>query len=345
MTAAPTLKDVAERAGVSQATASRVLNGSARHVGDAYQERVHQAAADLGYSVNLSAQATARGTSSLIALLVADIADPYFGEIAHGVARGAEEAGLAVAVAETDRDPDKEAKLVRMFRGLRPFGLILAASRGADPAPELDQELAQFAAGGGQVVALGPGAGGYRAIHIDHLGGAIKLGRTLAGRGYRRAVLLAAPVGALSSDHRVAGFTQGFTEGGGVIAGLYRGGYTREDGYRLMAQLLVDGVAPGTLVVGVSDQVAVGALAALREAGREAGADIALAGFGDTSTGRDVTPALTTVHVPLGDLGYQAVRRAVDPGWAPDAPLDLAVVVRDSTPAVPAAPPAEGGPT
>jgi LacI family transcriptional regulator len=333
VTPAPTLKDVAVRAGVSQATASRVLNGSTRRVGDLYQQRVQQAAVDLGYSVNLSAQATARGTSSVVALLVADIADPYFGQIASGVARAAEEVGLAVTIAETERDPAKEARLVRMLRGLRPFGLILAASRGADPWPDLDAELAAFATGGGQVVALGPGAGPYRSVMIDHLGGAIELGRTLAGRGYRRAVLLAAPVGALSSDHRVAGFTQGFTASGGVIAGLYRAGYTRDNGCRMMRQLLADGVGPGTLVVGVSDQVAVGALAALREAGREAGSDIALAGFGDTTTGRDVTPALTTVHIPLEEVGYQALRATVDPAWSPDdSRLGLEVLVRQSTP-------------
>ena len=74
----PTLHDVARSAGVSLATASRVLNGSTRKVAEAYRDRVEAAAAELGYTANLSAQATARGTSAIIALLVADIADPYF---------------------------------------------------------------------------------------------------------------------------------------------------------------------------------------------------------------------------------------------------------------------------
>jgi LacI family transcriptional regulator len=75
-----TLHDVAREAGVSLATASRVLNGSARTVAGPYRERVEAAAEKLGYTANLSAQATARGTAAIIALLVADIADPYFGE-------------------------------------------------------------------------------------------------------------------------------------------------------------------------------------------------------------------------------------------------------------------------
>ena len=84
---AATLHDVAREAGVSLATASRVLNGSTRKVAESYRERVEAAAEKLGYTANLSAQATARGTSAIVALLVADIADPYFGQLASGVAR------------------------------------------------------------------------------------------------------------------------------------------------------------------------------------------------------------------------------------------------------------------
>lgn len=76
---APTLSNVAERAGVSLATASRVLNGSERTVAESFRQRVERAAEELGYTANVSAQATARGTSPVIALLVADIADPSLG--------------------------------------------------------------------------------------------------------------------------------------------------------------------------------------------------------------------------------------------------------------------------
>ncbi len=82
-----TLVDVAQEAGVSLATASRVLNGSTRKVAESYRERVRAAADKLGYTVNVSAQAVASGASALIALLVADIADPYFAQVASGVAR------------------------------------------------------------------------------------------------------------------------------------------------------------------------------------------------------------------------------------------------------------------
>ena len=114
---AATLHDVAREAGVSLATASRVLNGSERKVAESFRERVEAAAVKLGYTANVSAQATARGTSPVIALLVADIADPYFGLIASGVARGADEHGLVVTIAIRERDAAREAGMVGGVRG------------------------------------------------------------------------------------------------------------------------------------------------------------------------------------------------------------------------------------
>ncbi|QIG39331.1 LacI family transcriptional regulator [Microbacterium sp. 4R-513] len=333
-TSAPTLHDVAKAAGVSLATASRVLNGSTRKVAESYRERVETAAEKLGYTANLSAQATAKGTSAIIAVLVADIADPYFGLIAAGVARGADEAGLVVTIAITDRDASRETRLVRALRGQRPRGLILAASRSTESsAPELQHELDALASAGGRVVALGPGAGDVRTVLIDNVDGARLLGAALAQRGYRSAIILAAQEGVRTSDDRIAGFTDGFGAGGGAVDRIYRGAFTREAGERLMRQALDDGVEPGTVVFGISDIVAIGALTAVREAGREVGADIALAGFDDIPTSRDVTPELTTVRVPLEDVGYQTLRAVVDETWQQDPDsIRLEVLVRASTP-------------
>jgi LacI family transcriptional regulator len=329
---APTLHDVAREAGVSLATASRVLNGSTRRVAPEYRERVEEAASLLGYSANLSAQATARGTSAVIALLVADIADPYFGQIASGVARGADEAGLVVTIAITGRDAEREARLVRALRGQRPRGVIFAASRTTGDASDLDREVAAISAAGGRVVALGPGAGDIRSVRIDNAGGARALGEALAARGYRSAIVLAAAEGIVTSDDRLAGFTAGFERAGGTVEAVHRGGFTREDGERMMRAALAADLPAGTLVFALSDVVALGALSAIRASGREVGADIALAGFDDIPAGRDITPGLTTVRVPLERIGYEALRAAVDPEWEPQGDLDLEVVLRDSTP-------------
>lgn len=327
---APTLHDVAREAGVSLATASRVLNGSTRKVAESFRERVEGAAEKLGYTANASAQATARGTSAVIALLVADIADPYFGLIASGVARGADERGLIVTIAVTERDAARERDIVRTLRGQRPQGLILAASRGGEEGATAE-ELRAFEALGGRVVTFGSSVTGERTVSIDNERGARMLGAEMAALGYRSAIALAAAEGVLTSDDRVAGFTAGFESAGGVVDLIERGDFQRESGYESMVRALRTGVEPGTLVFGMSDVVAIGAMSAIRDAGREIGADIAVCGFDDVPSSVDVTPQLTTVRVPLSDVGYQAFRATVDEDWTAE-PLPLEVVVRDSTP-------------
>jgi len=333
-TGAPTLHDVAHEAGVSLATASRVLNGSTRKVAESYRERVEGAAARLGYTANLSAQATARGTSAIIALLVADIADPYFGQIAAGVARGADEAGLVVTIATTERDAEREQRVIHALRGQRPRGIILAASRTADSdRDDLQSELAAIAAGGSRVVVVGPPADGVRAVTVDNRAGARALGTALAERGYRNAVVLAAAEGVRTSDDRIAGFTEGFAASGGEVSRIHRGDFSREAGERMAADALAEGVESGTVLFGVSDVVAIGAISGLRAAGRKVGDDVAVAGFDDIPTGRDVTPSLTTVRVPLGAVGYETFRAATEASWTEgDTAFDLDVVLRDSTP-------------
>jgi len=331
---AATLHDVARVAGVSLATASRVLNGSNRKVAESYRERVEAAAAELGYTANLSAQATARGNSAIVALLVADIADPYFGQIASGVARGADEAGLVVTIAITERDAQREVTLVRALRGQRPRGLILAASRSDGPdAAGLNTELEAFRSMGGRVVVLGDGGSVARGIEIDNKGGSAALGAKLADLNYRDAVIIGAAEGIHTSDDRVTGFTQGFTSNGGTVREVRRAGFTRDAGYAATKELLADGVEPGTLLFGISDVVAIGIMSAVRDAGRRVGDDIAVAGFDDISTGQDIRPGLTTVRVPLEDLGYRALQATLTEVWVtPEPALPLEVVVRGSTP-------------
>ncbi|MDR0783151.1 MAG: LacI family transcriptional regulator [Propionibacteriaceae bacterium] len=323
--------DVAVEAGVSLATASRVLNGSTRRVADSFRAPVLVAAAKLGYTANLSAQATARGTAMVIALLVADIADPYFGRLAAGVVRGADEVGMIVTISITEADPAREIRLIRELRGMRPHGLILAASRKGEMDAALEAELEAFSRGGGRIVALGPGVKDSRTVTIDNCGGALRLGHTLASLGYRRAIVLGAAKGVRSSDERLDGFTKGFCGDGGQVEAVYHGEYDRDSGYQMVAEAIKDGLEAGTLVFGASDVLAVGALAALREAGRSV-EDIAVAGFGDSSVGRDVVPSLTTVGIPLEDVGYQLLRAAVDDQWQCEVPPHLDVVLRESTP-------------
>ncbi|GAB3149618.1 LacI family DNA-binding transcriptional regulator [Microbacterium neimengense] len=329
---APTLDDVARRAGVSAATASRALNGSARKVADSYRDRVIAAAAELGYSPNLYAQATARGSAALVSLVVSDIADPYFGQIAAGVTAAASDAGLHLVVAVAGRDPEREIELLHVLRGQRPRAVILAGSRfGEEPSLELRRETDALVEAGCAVVALGSGAAGMRALPVANEEGAALLGQALRARGYRRALVIGAGEGLRTSDERLRGFAAGFLPDGGELD-LRRGGFTREDGERAMAAVLEGPLPAGTVVFGANDVVALGAAAAIRSSGREVGADVAVAGFDDIPTARDVTPGLTTVRIPLEQIGAAALHLALTDDPRPPQAAPAEVILRASTP-------------
>lgn len=333
---AATLHDVAREAGVSLATASRVLNGSTRKVAESYRVRVEAAAEILGYTPNLSAQATARGTSAVIALIVADVADAATGRLIAGVARAADEAGLALTVAVTDHDPEREIRVVRALRGQRPRGLIVGASRVEDPdASILNAELEALSGTGGRVVMIGRGGSSAPAVETDDRAGAAALGEELAGLGYRVCAVIAAAEGIPTFDARAEGFGDGFARGGGLITEVRRAGLSRDAGYDAARALLEAGLAPATLIFAIRDAVAIGVMSALRDAGREVGADIAVAGFDDIPFAVDAAPPLTTVRVPLEELGSRAVRAVVEPDASPEPALGVEVVIRASTPARP----------
>ncbi|HEU4691309.1 MAG TPA: LacI family DNA-binding transcriptional regulator, partial [Vicinamibacterales bacterium] len=156
----------------------------------------------------------------------------------------------------------------------------------------------------------------------------------VAARGYHRSVVLGGPPGLRTVRDRETGFAEGFTTGGGGIIDTIPTELTRESGAYALSAHAMRALPAGTLIFGVTDVVAIGALSAIRAAGRAVGVDLALAGFGDIPICRDVTPSLTTVGMPLERIGYLALRAAIDDEWDPTAnPVPLEVLVRDSTPA------------
>ena len=330
-TASPaTLHDVAREAGVSLATASRSLNGSTRKVNDDYRQRVLAAAARLNYSPNFSAQAVAKGSTSTVALLVSDIADPYFSSIAAGVIRAAETQGLIVTMAVTERSTERELELVRALRGQRPRVMILTGSRsdGSESQTALVAELKAFAATGGRVVLISQEGLPFSTVVVDNYLGARALANSLVGQGYRRFAAISGARTLVTSRDRLAGFADGLAEHGIAIHPdhVVRGEFTRDGGFAAATELLSDGLDQVDLVFAVSDVMAIGAMSAFREAGIVVPRDIAVAGFDDIDTARDVTPALTTVHIPLADLGQQAVELALS-----DAALSSDEVIRVET--------------
>ena len=337
MAAQVTLADVAAAAGVSLATASRALHGATgRSVRPELAQRVTAAAVRLGYSANAHAQAMVTGTTTTVGLIVHDIADPYAAGIAAGVMSAAARRGLIVTVASTLSDPELELRHLDALHRQRARAVILAGSRFADPdiTEAAARQVGSFVAGGGHAAVIGQDGLGVSAVLIDNADGARRLARVLHSLGYRRFAVLAGPEQLLTSEDRLAGFRTGLADCGLELPpeNVIGAQFTRDGGYVAMAELL-DRAIDVDVVFAVNDVMAVGGMVALREQGNRVPDDMAVAGFDDIPTLRDIEPPLTTVRIPLTEIGSRALDLALDSGDERQLlTVRGEVVVRASTP-------------
>jgi LacI family transcriptional regulator len=338
-----TLQDVADRAGVSLTTASRVVNDGSRKVGKALADRVHKAVAELGYTANLQARAVATGQSTMIGVALRDISDPYFSSIAAGlieVADGELVGGgrLLVCMSSTAADEDAEREYVALMRAQRARAVVLVGSRSDNTAAReaLRAELHAFTRSGGRAACIGQDLLGVDTVLPENKAGAEALARALAALGHRRFAVLAGPRSLLTGQDRTDGFRDGLNAWSVKLdpARVVHGDLSRDGGYAAMSEIIAAGEPLPDCVFAVSDIMAVGALARLRAAGIDVPGDIALAGFDDISTLRDVYPPLTTVRLPLKRLGEIAARLVLNdeaPRRPRVVPVPGEVVLREST--------------
>jgi LacI family transcriptional regulator len=309
-----TLQDVARRAGVSLATASRVLNGTTQVRPD-LRERVLAAAAALAYAPNAHAQALARASSQAIGLICHDVSDPYFATIARGVARAAAEHGLLVMLASTFRDPAREVAYVAMLRAQRARAILLIGSGFEDRDWEraMSAELEPYVRADGRVAVISR----HPSLRVDTVQpenreGAAALARALLDLGHRDFAVLTGPQVLTTVIDRLGGFREGLAEGGVHLADdqVIEEAFTRDGGYAAVTELLRRG-SRATCVFAVTDVMAIGALAAFRDHGVDVPGEISLAGFDDIPIVRDLVPPLTTVALPLDEMGERVMNLAL----------------------------------
>lgn len=316
---AVTLSQVAREAGVSLATASRVLNGSDRRPAEHIAERVRDAAESLGYVANAQAQALARSTTGLVGLVVHDIADPYFSSIAKGVQRRARADRHQLLLAATDGTDQLDA--VAAFASHRTDAIIMAGSRRREIDPRLLAELTRYQKNGGRVVTIGQawleGAG---AVTIDNRSAGDDLTDMLIGTGRTRFAFLGGPDELASAAERRAGFRAALERAGLEPEAEVTEDFNSQGGYEaaraLVDRLGADAVRGLTVVVG-NDVMALGAIAGFRHAGLGVPDDLRVAGFDDIPNLRDFAPGLTTVRFPLEQIGETAADIALshEPVW------------------------------
>lgn len=348
------LADVAAAAGVSQATASRVLNGSSRRPKPDVAARVRAVAEELGYFPNAQAQALARSSARLMGLVVHDIADPYFSSIARGAQRGLAGSDMQLMLASTQREPGAEVEAIRTFMSYRTDAVLLVGSRGFDSGDLLQNAVDVYKSNGGRIAMIGqplPGAGG---VQIDNEGGGASLAEALLKQGYRRFIILSGGVNISTAAARTEGFLNKLRVSGVEPAAVVHGAFSRDGGYLMTSDLIASGQladqseagaeqtrSSGMPGVGsgrcclfcVSDVMALGAIAALRDAGWSIPEDIAVAGFDDIPTLADQYPGVTTVRLPLEEIGRMGAELLLSAsGYDRRLIVEGTPVLRGSTP-------------
>jgi LacI family transcriptional regulator len=311
-----TLADVARRAGVSPATASRIINGSSKPVTDALRERVLAAVEELQYVPNAHAQLLARSHRSAVGVIVHDVSDPYFSEITRGLQRVATKHGRLVIICNTYRDPGKELEYVELLRAHQVAAIILAGSGYHDEefTRTLDAKLRVYQASGGHVAVVGRHEHtGHAVIPANETGGYL-IGTELYSLGHQRLGVIAGPKHLTTTTDRLAGLHRAAREHRREIPErrVAYADFDRAGGAAATAALL-DAEPAITAIAALNDSMAIGALALLRARGIIVPDRLSVIGFDDMPVARDVTPTLTTVRLPLADMGALAMTLALQP--------------------------------
>jgi len=298
-----TIYDVADHAGVSAATVSRVLNGKGS-VDPRLCDRVRASAEHLGYRRNLVARNLRRQQSTLWAVVVSDVRNPFFTSVVRGIEDVAQDAGYSVVLCNSDESAEKEAAYVVAALSEQVAGVILSPTSGADTVRTL-------AAAGTPVVLIDRELRGVRsdAVLVDNRHGARLATEHLLEMGYSRIGCITGPRTTSTAAQRLRGYRAALQAVGpdaGPHDDLVRyGDFRRSSGVAAMTALL-DLQDPPDAVFVANNLMTIGALEAIASRGLVPPEDIGVVGF-DTIPWADlVTPSLTTVSQPTYELGREA---------------------------------------
>jgi len=322
----PTLEVVAELAGVSRATVSRVVNGSSK-VSMEVHAAVTKAISELGYVPNRAARTLVTRRTDTIVLIMHErtdtvFEDPFFPIVLRGVNAALSSTDMQLVLLHARGDQQRERALRYVCNG-HVDGALLISMHGDDPMPDA------IRAAGIPMVAMGRPLSGPRADYVDadNAGGGGEAVRHLIAAGRRCLATVAGPLDMSPGVDRLRGYVHA-TRTAGMRAAADRvthGDFTEAAGYHGIKQLLektpkIDGVFVA------SDLMAIGALRALRELGRRVPDDVAIIGFDDAPLARYADPPLTTIRQPVDRLGQEMVRLLLHRQSDPDGELQIVIL-------------------
>jgi LacI family transcriptional regulator len=335
-----TISDVAKRAGVSTMTVSRVINHSG-YISQDTLERVEKAIADLGFVPNALARSLRFKQTKTIALVLTDITNPFFTTVARGVEDASSENGFTVMFCNTDESEAEEAENLNTLLQKQVDGVLLV------PAGSSNESINYLQERNIPVVVLDRRVPDVKVdtVRCDSIPGAFEMTQHLLDLGHRRIGLISGPMKISTSEDRVTGYLQAMHAAGIEIdpEWIHYGLFTQTSGYQLAQKLIKLKPRPTAIVAG-NNFIAIGAYAALREAGLHIPNDISLVTFDDLHSRLVLEPFLTTVDQPAYEMGYEATRllleyMSAEPPMEPrEIILPTRLIIRSSSGKPPTAP-------
>jgi len=300
-----TIRDVADEASVSATTVSRVFNHDHLVKPDT-RERVLKAARRMGYTPNAAAQSLSSGRTQSLGVILPAPHGEFFSELIRGLDEAAQESDHYLLIASSHYNQKEGASALNSLVG-RVDGLIIMTPRVQSGALTANVDLDM------PTVFINTDRGDTRAdlFSLENRLGAERAVSHLIERGRRRIAVITGPVGSRDVEDRMAGYREALRthdlEAGPVVEGTF----TQESGYEA-GQEIARLENPPDAIFACNDYMAMGAMAALAEAGFSVPEDIAVAGFDDIASARYASPPLTTVHVPIYEIGRHAAARLVE---------------------------------
>jgi len=336
--AAPTVKEVAQLAGVSTATVSRVLAGSGG-VRKALARRVSSAARKLGYQPNPAARNLRVRSTRTLGMVFPDIENPFYASVIAGAEEVLQNAGYSLLLANYGEDPEREHIQLTTLRAERVAGILFAASckPSADYQYILDAGIALVA------VSRIPDGLNVDLVTVSNQAGACQAVEHLLRLGHRRIAFVDGPVSLSTTRERKAGYEQALRNAGLSVSPelVVCADFSRHDGgYNAVSKLLSAAKKPSAILV-VSNNMALGVLHALREREVDVPGDMAIVGFGDTPSAALLRPPLTVIAQPAREIGATGARLLIERLQDQERPrrsivLDTELIVRESCGSSPA---------
>ena len=303
----PTIIDVAEHAGVSKSTAARALAG-ATNISDDTRDKVLKAAAATGYERNHLAVGMRSGRSGLLGLVIPDITNPFWADVARGAQDRAAENGMSILVFSSDWDHEREANHLRALRQARVDGAII------NPVADNFDDLDRF---GLPFVLIGSSAERFPATSSvgSDIAQAVRVGMDhLVSKGHHAPALILGPKSRIARARFLRTFHEHCVERDvdPASVAMEDGEYTVEGGHQAMQRLLARDRVGHLAVFAANDLMALGAMMAVREAGLRCPEDVSILGFDGVPAGAFSWPGLTTVAKPGREIGVRAVECLFD---------------------------------